>query len=217
MIYCIGDSHINIFSGSDIMANQFSMTGSLPYFRSCWISAVLAYNLIDNSNFFTIIESLPESSKVLLNLGEIDCRMQILKQSEKILTVLKSHPKYKKQALDYVISNTVKRYFEAINKIEAMGHTVYVFGPSVIAIDEKYKKELDIPSYGSSYQINRNILQFNDQLKKQCIINNNYYFNINKYLISSGEILSKYYRDKIHLLVSVVPFIINELKKDKII
>ena len=78
-IHCIGNSHINIFSGK----NEITSESYNSVFKLKHVGPVIAFNFYEN-HYPNVLEYLNDFDKedyVMLIVGEVDCRWHLLKQS----------------------------------------------------------------------------------------------------------------------------------------
>ena len=118
MIYCFGDSHASLYSGQDKISQYWpnKWGDKDPRFRSCNLSARLAYNLNNPSHYFrldlgAILSRIEKGSQIAVILGEIDCRMHIYQNAVKNeITLLES------------IDNCLNNYIDGLFQIETSAY-----------------------------------------------------------------------------------------------
>ena len=196
-IYCIGDSHVSLFTGLNTIAPYWPSNARsiLPQFSVLHIGPVLAYNLIEkksSTGFYHKIseileKNIPPSSWVLISSGEIDCRAHLIKQA------LSNN-----SSLEEVARICVDRYFKGIEKLMQTGHKFIIY--NAIPSTRKNKPNTAFPSYGNCKKRNEVTMLFNKFSQDNCtsrkiIFLHTYNFFIHK----NGLTNRKFYRDRIHL------------------
>ena len=148
MIHCIGDSHVNVFGGSDTMLPMWTYVGKdLPGYRSYRLRPRAAYNLSLDIASMGLIETIikeqvAEKDYVLLCYGEIDCRKHL--------------PKY----LD--VDFCVTHYLQAVERIRRLHDKLIVWGPHLTMKNSSTK------SYGTYAARMFMTERFNSVLKQCC-------------------------------------------------
>jgi hypothetical protein len=179
LIHVIGDSHTRIFKGGKFVILH-------P------IGPATAFNLgskkstnMSNYKLQGIINSLNSNDKIIMVLGEIDCRIHIYYQYKKAGDI----------SINELIDNTISNYEMALNQIH--GFELYVCStPPEGSEDNIYKY-----AYYADRQLRRDILLlFNDKLKEMCNRNGYKYIDIfYPFCDNKGYLLEKYAEDSIHL------------------
>ena len=212
-ILVIGDSHTGffIFNGDRTWRNPDKVQEEL-HFSVLPQGPALAYNL---SNYGTStkarekVESLCKSLYVskrrqevfLCCFGEIDCRVHVLKQAEKI-----PGNGYKK-----VVDNIITNYLSFLKWLMDYGN-VWCWGP-VASQSEKTPIDPSFPRYGSEYDRNRVTAYFNEQLKKVCEENGIGFISVFPKLIDNeGLTKEEYYLDGVHLNQKAAALANDQLK-----
>lgn len=86
LVYVIGDSHVSVFSGVDVICDEFpKVTQSIyPNVRVCRLGAPLAASMNrvgaserGREKAFAILDEIEDGSTIVLSFGEIDCRAHI--------------------------------------------------------------------------------------------------------------------------------------------
>lgn len=216
-IYCIGDSHVDFFSGQDEIQPLWPKPSNdlLPYFKTFRLGAVLAYNLCEygaglkgREALFLLLDrripaayrEIPPGSKVLLCFGEIDCRAHLLKQAE-----------LQKKPIESVVEECVKRYFGVIMEIQQLGYEVMVWNavPSS-RYDSIPNKEF--PAHGTSLKRNQVTKLFNDYLSDRCCSGDAAFITIFDDLVDEqGLTRMEYYFDYVHLSQKAMPLALSKL------
>ena len=210
IIYCIGDSHVSFFSGYDSMQPCYPERSLNKYkqFITYRLGAVLAYSLGKKDTkekgtelLFTLLDELPEESKLLLCFGEIDNRCHLLKQS-----VIQQKP------LNDIVNNCVQSYFQVIDELLKRRFDILIFAalPSCESFNPEY------PTYGTMEERNISTKMFNEKLKAGCLVRKISLINLFNYLTTKrGLTKTKYFFDGVHLGQIAFPFLLNEFSKNK--
>jgi hypothetical protein len=205
-IYCIGDSHVNVFSGHDVMQKEWPAkhTDLIPLLSSYRLGAHLAYSLHKKDSearkkLFSSIKKIPKGSYILLCYGEIDCRVHLLKQS------IKQNIKLK-----LVVDDCVDKYFSVIKEVDKLGYRVLVWG---VIPSTKFKIEYqEFPTYGTNFQRNKVTGLFNERLKMNCDRYQMPFLDITNFLLNAdGTTNMNMYSDPIHISSKTIPYILSEI------
>ncbi len=210
-IYCIGDSHASFFSGRNSIQPAWPERSEdiIPSFKSYRLGATLAYSLSQSGTrtqgrekLLEITSQLPKNSYVLLNFGEIDCRVHLLKQAQE-------QSKNKEE----VVSECVQRYFSVIKELqEKFRVIVWAVVPSTSSeksIDPRY------PHFGSNLERNEVTSLFNKQLERLCRDNQILFISLFSQLINkNGSTNTRYFWDGVHLSQNAMPLAIEEILKN---
>ncbi|MEK6620985.1 MAG: hypothetical protein AABZ13_00700 [Planctomycetota bacterium] len=211
MIYCIGDSHVSVFSGRGTKDNPYQQPlfptitkGDLPAFTPIRLGAILAYNLVGKtSRIFEALEyyKVSRDDVVLLSFGEIDCRMHILRQAQIFNAPVKS-----------LVEECVARYLIAAQIIANKEYRVGFWGPIASSIapplPEHLQKPEEFPVFGSCQERNHITQYFNEYLTQLGKAFGLETFSIFPELIHSDHLTrTEYYMDQIHLSQSAIPLI----------
>ena len=197
VIYCIGDSHVSLFTGLNTIAPYWPSKARsiLPQFSALHIGPVLAYNLVEKNSstgFYDKIseilaKNIPPSSWVLLSSGEIDCRAHLIKQA--LRNNLSFHE---------VARICVDRYFKGIQQLLDTGHKLIIY--NAIPSTRKNKPNTAFPSYGDCKERNEMTKFFNKFCQIECKKRNLYFLStFNLFINKNGLTRRKFYMDRIHL------------------
>lgn len=206
-IYCIGDSHVGLFQKKIEYEKK-------NIFKVFHIGPATAYNLIKKKNSTgsnekitqILKEEIPKKSKVLLCFGEIDCRAHILKQA-----------KLNNKDWRKIVNNCVKRYIQFIKNLKRKDYRIIIFG-IVPSSPDSIIKNPNYPTYGNQITRNRVTEYFNNLLEKRTEREGFEFISIFKKLIDKDYKTILYYlEDGVHLSSKAKPFVIEELKKKKLI
>lgn len=204
-IYCIGDSHVSIFTNIDNISESNSDWVESDLFLAKHLGPILAYNLIEKQDEISKKTlSIPEGSDLLLCFGEIDCRAQIKKQSEKQI-----------KEVDEIIKTCVERYM-SFAKIFAKKYNIIIWGVTPCVVEnpfaEYYKNNTDSFDYPSGKLEERMYYKskFNGLTKKYAHENRMKYLSIWDKLVENWVAKKEYFLDDIHLRPTKVYPLIKE-------
>ena len=121
-LYVIGESHSLVShglhiqnSGKDFLCKSFLIQGCKQSDLGSDIKNYYKYK------FESIFCSLPEPSKILLTIGEIDCRLNI--------GIIKHRNKYPQKKMIDLITNTIENYLDYIFKLNSSAkHDIIIQG-----------------------------------------------------------------------------------------
>lgn len=218
-IYCIGDSHVNFFSGQNKIQPLWPNPSNdiLPFFRTFRLGAVLAYNLCEYGTrkkgrelLFVLLgrdvpiqsRAVPPESKVLLCFGEIDCRAHLLKQAE-----------LQKRDILSVVEECVERYFSVISEIQQLGYEVFVWN---VIPSSRYDSipNKEFPVYGTCLDRNHVTHLFNDYLMDLCMSAGVKFISIFDELVDEYRLTRiEYYFDFIHLSQKAMPLALAKIEE----
>lgn len=217
-IYCIGDSHVSVFSGLGTKYNPYMVPilpkrakVNLSYFIPIRLGSVLAYN---SYRYAKKIEKLlklkslnfnKSKDYVLLSFGEIDIRVHILKQS-----------KLQNKSLKQIIKLTISRYYNLISYLYSHGYKIIIYGPIASAKESVIVERFS--SYGSCKDRNKATDEFTRQLIELTKQYNIPFITIFYEMIDENyETKDSFLMDNIHLSSNFLFMIINLLKKHNIL
>ena len=213
-IHCIGDSHISVFGGTNIISEGCpSKYDEHPYFKTYRVGPALAYNLITPEHsfkqvFMQILRHIPPNSWILTSFGEIDCRAHLIRQSEK-----------QNRSIEAVVHECVNRYFKFIKEIQNLGYHIIVYAaPPTCNVDVLQNPDDDnkYPYYGTYIHRNYTTKIFNMYLNSLCDSKNIFFLSIFDQLVSSDGKTSdsQFFSDLVHLSAqTALPLLIDELEK----
>ena len=131
-LYVIGESHSMVSHGLHIQGSGGDFLCKSLLIQGCKQSDL--GNDIKNqykNKFEGIFCSLPESSEILLAIGEIDCRLDS--------GIIKHRNKYPEKNMYELIKITVENYLDYIFKLNSnTGHNIIIQGVPCPNIDKKY-------------------------------------------------------------------------------
>ncbi len=201
MIHCIGDSHVAVFSGMDLVDGKYCDT--LPFFRTHYLGPHTAYNLMKRRDAIgrIIREHVKPGDAVMLCFGEIDCRAHLLRQSQ-----------VRGRQLEEVVDECADRYMEVVDFIKGLGFTVLLWNVVPARAEEIDYGEYS--SYGSCAERNHVTALFNKRLEYLCGIRGVAFISIfQKLLDGNGKGDPAYYGDEIHLSQKAMPLIMEEMDR----
>ncbi len=216
----IGDSHVNFFSGHELL--EYTPIGydmhwcrtinKLPL-TALHIGPGLAYNSFKyntTSRFrekteFMLTNHIIPGSKILVTLGEVDCRAHVFKQAEK-------------QGRDYhdIIDDITDNYIMFLKHINDLGFSVGCWGP-IAAQSDNVPIHPDDPYPKSGDEISRNKATeyFNERMRILCRNSDIEFLSIFHELIDNEyRTRNEYFAsDRVHLSQSAMPLAIPVLKE----
>ncbi len=212
-IYCLGDSHVCLFSGQDAIQPGWPTPSAdlLPFFVTCHLGGVLAYNLPrtgttsqGRENLFAALQkTVPAGSTVLLSFGEIDCRAHVLKQAAR-----RSVP------LETIVAECLENYFQVVREVQALGFPVVVYNavPSAIPRAGKTTRDDDYIAVGSLPERNAAIQEFNAGAKRRCgECGAKFLETAPAFVTAEGKVVRWYFFDAIHLSQRALPVTLRAL------
>ena len=220
MNFCFGNSHVGVFSGSNIpvpvwpdssvIVNGVLMGAHdhLPWFRTFNLGAVTAYQSMKHIQTIKgILTKIPEFNKekdtLILVFGEVDIRVHV----------------YKRAILNHcttpsIVKEVAVRYFRAVSTLLDEGFNVAMYGciPTAVRAD----MELLRPAFGTVQQRNEASALFDDLIKQFCIDYNLPCISIFKELLFQDGMSDIRYMDTfymgegngLHLITNVLPLLL---------
>lgn len=213
-IYVIGDSHVNFFSGQELInfvPFEFDIRccrDILVYFKTFNLGPVLAYNLNrgnsqnkvkEKIDFLLTQNIIPKGAYILCCFGEIDLRTQVFKQT-----------KLQNTSYQKVVDDILKGYASFLQKMTTLGYKMICWGP-VASQKDKCKGNKDFPAVGTEIERNLATKYFNQQLEKICAGLGVHFVSIYENLIDkNGKTKAKYFADKCHLSQKAMVLVKNK-------
>ena len=162
MIYCIGNSHVGIFSGTDLLSPVWpkKLPDRLPWFKTININAPTAYHAMKHIE--TVKRVLGEISSfnkqndtVLLVFGEVDMRMHVYIQVAR-----------QKRSMEDIVNEIADRYLTAVSVLLKEKFNIALYGciASWIWSDDGENRTM----YGTTKQRNAATRLFNMRLINFC-------------------------------------------------
>ncbi|PIT89083.1 MAG: hypothetical protein COU27_02225 [Candidatus Levybacteria bacterium CG10_big_fil_rev_8_21_14_0_10_36_7] len=211
VIHCIGDSHVNVFSGQETMQPIWPEKSKniIPFFKTYRLGAVLSYNLCSlgtksqgREKLFCLLEDLPIGSNIMLCFGEIDCRAHLLKQAL-----------LQKKGIETIVQECVDRYFSTILEIKKMGYNVLIFN-AVPSAPSTETDNPDLPVFGDCIERNKTTILFNNYLHFCLKEKGIPFIDIFAEMIDQNMMTKReYLQDGIHLNQKAIPSIIKEINR----
>lgn len=211
-LYCIGDSHVSFFSGSDTIQPPWPARSDdgLPWFRTFHVGPALAFNLnrtntttCGREKLFEVLEqAVPPGSNVLLSFGEIDCRAHVLKQAAQ-----------RGLSVNQVVQQCLDAYFQAVQEVQARGFKVVIYNaaPSRSHTSRKNRDD-DYVAIGSWRERNAAIREFNAGAKERCAkVGAKFLETFPKLVDEQGRAENWYFFDNIHLSQRTLPLTMRAL------
>jgi hypothetical protein len=209
-IFCIGNSHVNIFRGVDsVFGND-----EIEMFTTIHIGPTIAYNFYEH-HYPTVLNHLSSTNinikddYVMLIVGEVDCRWHLPKQAE-----------VQNKNVEILVEECIDRYFKCYLDLINRGYKVIVWGghPSTTG---SHNNDMNSPVYGNCEYRNKISLYWEKYLQKLSQMHNIPFISIQKYLLDNDNLTKMEYflkNDYCHLKSSMVmPYVYTELKKINII
>lgn len=208
-IHCIGDSHITLFTGQDIIPPVYPgiSDDTLASFQTYRLGAVLAYNLREGGHtsqgrekLLSVLSTIATGSKVMLVFGEIDVRTQLIKQA-----------KLQKKSINWVVKRCVARYFHVIAEV-GTDYQVLVWAtpPQSMTTHSSNK----FPTVGTGQERNAVARLFNAELKRLCDEYLVPFVSIFDAIVNAdNETDMGYLFDTAHLSQKALPFALEALQE----
>ena len=213
--YCIGDSHISIFAGTDLKQPNWpeSSSAKLPNFQPYKLGPVTAYNLCSygtrsqgREKLNSVIRGIPSGSNIILCFGEIDCRVHILKVADE-----------QNEDWSVIVEDVVDRYFDVILELQSRKFKMFILSVSPSAwatMVDPGNTTYEWFIYGTTEQRNAVSKMFNNQLAQKCKDNDIHFINIfDKFVDLDQETRHEFFPDGFHLCKKGLPTIIDSLER----
>jgi hypothetical protein len=190
--FCVGDSHVSLFTGRDIVQPIWPLPGFeiSPQFRCFNIGPALAYNLGQRANttlsrerLHAAISFVPQESQILLSFGEIDCRAHLLKQ---------------RGSLDANILECVERYFRVVTKFARNGFRLIIYNVPPSSLKSNF--DHNFPVVGNCRERNEVTINFNERLQEACnSLKIPFVATTRSFLTPTGLTDESWFMDPVHL------------------
>jgi len=196
MIHCVGNSHSYFFTGTDVVRGRtwwrWKPPRKLDGFKTYNIGAATAWNL--KKTHLPRIKTLPikHGSKVILMLGEVDCRVHLPQKKN--------------------IKECVKRYFDGVRDLSKRFEiAVWAVHPPAV-LPESTKQDV----CGTIEERVKTVKTFNYEVSVRCRRLHLPYFSI-FYKISKtdGTIKDEFTNDLCHLNQKAMPYALMEIEQWK--
>ena len=152
-----------------------------------------AFKAITKVNF----HSLPDTSKVFISFGEIDCR-----PNEGIISAAVKH----KKLIEDLVSDTVKGYLHwIVEQNESNNHSLFFFNVPAPTYNKKYSKEVN-------GKVKNTIRLFNSLLHKTVLDHEFNIIDVNKFTVGEDEYSNGLFHiDGFHLSSDAIPEIEKQI------
>lgn len=207
MVYCIGDSHVTLFSGNNKILPEWPAghKDNVPLFSTYFVGPRLAYNIsteksIGRRKIDSIISKIPKNSYIMFVFGEIDCRVHLIREAKK-----------QKRNINEVVCECVDRYFILIKDFAQKGYSpiVWCITPSTIF----NLPNIELPTFRNWKERNNVTRIFNKQLNKLAKKQKYPVISIyNKLIDKNGRTNMNYFIDPIHLSTNALPLVLMEFE-----
>ena len=241
MIHVFGNSHAALFTGAPPSGNVVPKAKEKPRgrgyterhptltFRTWFLGAVLAYNFFEKylpkvkSHIEEKKEWFPPGTKILLMVGEIDCRLAIPKQAG-------LEPNRSSESL---VEEVIDRFFRAGIELKNMGFEPIFFGMNPTTDpdywfnphtprpgNESHQPDMreDWFKWGTPEERNSFCLIWNKYMKSKCEAHNFPFVSIYEHVVDENNLAKpEFYIDQIHMNHDrCIGFIVEEFKKANI-
>lgn len=206
MIYVFGNSHAHFFTGENPGLIGISVKKN-NFFTSFSFGAVTAYNFYGHKykemlKCLSEMEIKPED-KILLVIGEVDCRWHLPKKAEETNT-----------NINKVVIECVDRFFQTHLDLKNKGYNVIGWGghPST---NQGHNDNMDCPIFGEVLYRNSISKAWSNYLMKLCMDNNIPFVSVVDDLIEiNGKTKFKYFMDYCHLNTELyLEYVIQKFKQ----
>ncbi len=206
VIHCIGDSHVDFLSGYNNIQPEWPLLhhDRVPLFKTYRLGAVLAYTISKKGShgheaLHSLLTTIPPKSYVMLMLGEIDCRVHLIKQA-----------KSQKKPVSVVVKKCVDNYFSSIEEIKNAGYQIIVWG--VIPSTRFEVQDDSYPTVGTCRERNEVTKLFNLHLEAKAKSKNLPFLSLYNDLVDADGLTNmKYFIDLIHLSTRAIPLVIKKM------
>jgi hypothetical protein len=239
-IHVFGNSHAALFTGAPPSGNLVPKAKEKPKgrgytdkhptlpFRTWYLGPTLAYTFYEKhlpkikSHISENKQWFPKGAKILLMVGEIDCRLAIPKQA-------KLRPDASNKQL---VNEVVDRFFKTGIEIKKMGYEPIFFGMCPTT-DPDYWFNPNTPGhhdisadvkqnwfkYGTKNQRNNFSIIWNNYMSEKCDKHKFTFISIyDKIVDQNNEAKNEYFVDSIHLKHDTcIDFIVEEFKNKNIV
>lgn len=206
MIWIIGDSHANLFSGNVhinglLYGDSADALGEFKdSFKTIHLNPYTAFNAFNKiSEIDTHLTDFDQTNDYLFFcFGEIDCRCHLGFQADN-----------RNVSYDIITSECVERYSKLLNHYKQLGYDVGVWGVVASGQDDGIQGNGAL-SYKTSYERNIITSYFNQHLQNQCEQLNIRFKSIFDKLHDNLNTIPNYHYDNIHVMCKeTAPFILT--------
>lgn len=207
MIYCFGNSHTSIFTGRNIITpiDQF-VSDKNQYFNALRLGPSVAYNF--TSNYLPRVynhinkSNIPSGSRILLAIGEIDCRWHIPLNAEK------NHTTHYEE-----VKKCINRFYQTVVDLKSNGFKPIVWGVHP-ATNKSHSNNKECPIYGEFKLRLKITRQWNRYIERLCRKDNIEFISLCEDILDNNQLKEEYFMDTIHLAgEKVYPLILDAFNK----
>jgi len=214
MIYCIGNSHVAYFAGTEKRSyfpkkenESFNELIGDDRFKLLDLGGIIAYNFID-SHMNKVYDIIKNIDYISLIAGEVDCRLHLPSQADK-----------QNKSDEETVNECAERFFICYDKLIEMGYKVFCISTHPTTTEGHSMQDMSRPIYGNVERRNNICVLWNRKLEELSLIRNIPFITIYNNLVDENNITKmEYFSDYCHLNSSkVINFYLDELKKYDII
>lgn len=209
-IYIVGDSHVSVFSGRDVLLPKWPTVSRslLPDLQPIHLGPITAHNWNSESSssggrklFSEFVSTLADQdSHILLSAGEIDCRAHLLKKAAEDQRLVSDG-----------VNATIRRYMEFLERLRGQGFRISVLSPPATSFREI--RNPDFPFHGSERERNAITRLFTERLRAACEKKGFAFLDQFSFTVdSSGLSRRSFYWDGVHLGTAALPRLVSEMR-----
>lgn len=207
-IHCVGNSHVNNFSGDDKINFNNSVDDRFEIYH---LGPVVAYNFIScyMTNTLSVLQKIyKEDDFVTIVVGEVDCRLHIPLQADK----------HNIEDSD-MVRDVSERFFLCYDELIKKNYKVFCLGTHPTTTEDHNMTDGRRPIYGDVIRRNKICVLWNDNMKELSKKRNIPFIDIYNNLVDEKNLTKMdFFLDYCHLnSKKVLPFYIDELKKNNIL
>ena len=209
MIYCIGNSHANFFTGSPPGTSGTLTVDTAGIFASFSLGPIISYNFTQHHfpRATHVISNIPnfslEKDYIMFIVGEVDCRWHLPLQANQ-----------QQREVEDVVEECVDRFFESMVALKNKNYNVIGWGghPSTTSGHDTTPHS---PVYGDCLYRNKITRQWVKHLGDLCGAHNIPFVSLVHDLIDEdGLTKMEYFQDYCHLKTPpLLPMVIEKIKK----
>lgn len=195
MIHVIGNSHVWLFNGQP--SSKFPTYDQCsPYFRVKWLGATIAYNFrqhhMSSVREYLAEENVALGSKVMLVVGEVDCRWHLPYQAQQ-----------QNRSIEEITKECVERFFLCLLDLREAGFIPIGWGTHPTTTHghvDPPGTDTHGPIFGEVVVRNRTCLLWNQLLEKMCREAQIPFVSIYHHLVDEHNVTKmEYFQDYCHL------------------
>ena len=209
-IYIVGDSHVSVFSGLDVLLPKWPTVSRslLPDLQPIHLGPITAHNWNSESSssggrklFSEFVSTLADQdSHILLSAGEIDCRAHLFKKAAE-----------DQRPVSDGVNATIRRYMEFLKRVQGEGFRISVLSPPATAFLSKQNPAY--PFYGFERERNAVTRLFTEALEAACAKNGIPFLNQFSISVGPGNLTRRaFYWDGVHLGTSALPPLLSKMR-----